>query len=59
MSIDIVGFLARAEDLWSAATKQVSSAPEISLIKLDQGQSLFRVTLDLIQNKSMNLFNML
>lgn len=47
-SIDIVGILARAEVPWSLVMKQVSSVPKISLIKLDQGQSLLRVTLDVI-----------
>lgn len=58
LSIDIAGYLASAEDLWSAATKQVSSALKVSLVKLDQGHILFRVTLNLFQRKSMNLFNM-
>lgn len=55
--MDIAGYLASAEDLWSAVTLQVSSPLKVSPI-LDQGQILFRVTLNLIQSKSMNLFNM-
>lgn len=58
LPINIAGYLANAEDFWSAVTQQVSSALKVSPVTLNQGQTLFRVTLNLIQSKSMNLFNM-
>lgn len=52
LSTDIAGYLASAEDLWSVVTQQVSSALKVSLVTLDQGRMLFRVTLNLIQSNN-------